>query len=184
MVQDLKTVREDAILYQQDLNVYINFDSSKSVDLNTVQPSNPANVDNRSYLFETFQYGQDQANQVPDQHYAPGGSLATHFTQRVLQNGIIITSIQSTALSSISPSSKKYFVMCFRSGSGSAFRGEGDVVTVSTQTIGLFMVGTNSPSKVIDGANLVITLQDPATSKTRTFNVIVKGTGEVSMGGT
>lgn len=180
MVQDLRTAREDAILYQQDLNVYINFDIAKSIALNTVQPSNPVNVDNRSYLFETFQYGQDQVNQVPDQHYAPGGILAAHFTQRVLQNGIIITSIQSTALSSISPSSKKYFVMCFRSGSGSAFRGEGDVVTVSTQAIGLFIVGTNSSSKVIDGANLVITLQDPATG--RTFNVIVKGTGEVSMG--
>jgi len=170
MVQDLRTAREDAILYQQDLNVYINFDSS-----NTVQPSNPANVDNRSYLFETFQYGQDQ-------HYAPGGSLAAHFTQRVLQNGIIITSIQSTAPSSISPPSKKYFVMCFRSGSGSAFRGEGDVVTVvSTQTIDPFIVGTNSSSNVIDGANLVITLQDPSTL--RTFRVTVKGTGEVSMGG-
>jgi len=178
MVQDLRTAREDAILYQQDLNVYINYNNTPVV------PTDPANMNNRSYMFETFQYGQDQANQVPDQHYAPGGSLATHFTQRVLQNGIIITSIQSTALSSISPSSKKYFVMCFRSGSGSAFRGEGDVVTVSTQTIGLFIVGTNSSSKVIDGANLVITLQDPATSKTRTFNVIVKGTGEVSMGGT
>ena len=42
MVQDLRLVKEDAILYQQDLNVYINFDSTKTIALNTVQPLNPA----------------------------------------------------------------------------------------------------------------------------------------------
>src|SRR5450756_120005 len=90
-VQDLRTAREDAILYQQDLNVYINYNNTPVV------PTDPTNKNNRSYLFETFQYGYDQTPQVDGQHYIPiptdlSGSHS-HFTQRVLQYGIVISLI-------------------------------------------------------------------------------------------
>jgi prepilin-type N-terminal cleavage/methylation domain-containing protein len=172
MVQDMRTAREDAILYQQDLNVYINYDLTKSVALGTVQPLNPANVDNRSYLFETFQWGMSQSPQAADvEHYVPGDSSG-HFIQRVLQYGIIITSVAPA--NSVSFSTKNYQVLCFRSGAGSTFRGEADAVTAMSTRV-------DSTSSVIGNGNLVITLQDPATL--RMFRVTVKGTGEVSMGG-
>ena len=177
MVQDLRTAREDAILYQQDLNVYINYNNTPVV------PTDPTNKNNRSYLFETFQYGYDQTPQVDGQHYIPiptdlSGSHS-HFTQRVLQYGIVISLIASTKSSSIS-SGANYCVVCFRSGAGSAFRGEGDLVTVMNGTNNRVNSASGTDTGMIDKNNLVITLKDPSTL--RTFNVIVKGTGEVSMG--
>jgi prepilin-type N-terminal cleavage/methylation domain-containing protein len=172
MVQDMRTVREDAILYQQDLNVYINYPNSP------VAPTDPANKNNRSYLFETFQWGMDQPTQAPGSHYVPGDTANSHFTERVLQSGIIITSITSTGFASTQISSKNYWVVCFRCGSDSAFRGEADGITGNPFS----QTQRTDPASLtpIGSGNLVITLQDPATD--RTFNVIVKGTGEVSMG--
>jgi len=173
MVQDLRTAREDAILYQQDLNVYINYSNPPGA------PTDPTNKNNRSYKFETFQYGYDQTTQVDGQHYIPTDPSGSHFTERVLQSGIIITSITSTGFASTQINSKNYWVVCFRCGSGSAFRGEADGITNNpfSQTQ---RTDPASPTPIGSG-NLVITLQNPATG--RTFNVIVKGTGEVSMGG-
>ena len=170
MVQDMRAVREDAILYQQDLNMYINYNNSPVV------LTDPANKNNRSYCLETFQYGYDQTTQVDGQHYISTDPTVSHFAQRVLQYGIVISSIVSTSSSSISSGGKNYRVVCFRSGAGNAFRGEGDLVTVMNGTNNR----VNSTMSVIDTNNLVITLQDPSTL--RTFRITVKGTGEVSMG--
>ena len=175
MVQDLRLVKEDAILYQQDLNVYINFDSTKTIALNTVQPLNPANKDNRSYLFETFQWGKDQT--LDDQHYIPGDSSGSHFAERVLKYGIVIESITSTNPSSITIGLKNYCIMCFRSGAGSAFRGEGDLVTA----MDAMNNRKNSTSSIIGNSKLVVELNDPSTNKV--FYVIVEGTGKISMYG-
>jgi len=188
MVQDLRTVKEDAILYQQDLNVYINFDSSKTIALGTVQPFNPANKDNRSYLFETFQWGKDQTTQTDGDHYVPTDAVNQHFTERVLKYGVVIDSISSG--SPITFNSKKYFVICFRSGAGSTFRGEGDMVTAmspppspSTITDSRTSTtdGTNSSCTIIDNSKLVIKLEDSSTNKY--FYLIVDGAGKISMYG-
>jgi prepilin-type N-terminal cleavage/methylation domain-containing protein len=169
IVQDLKSVKEDAILYQQDLNIYINYNNLP------VEPMNAANKNNRSYLFETFQWGQDQTVQVKDQHYIPTDAINSHFTERVLKYNIIIDSITSGTPSSIQiPIGKNYFVICFRSGAGSTFRGEGDVVTSMSGR-------TNSTPSIIDSSKLVIKLKD--TSSNKAFYVIVDGTGEISMNG-
>jgi hypothetical protein len=148
------------------LNVYINYNNTPVVS------TDPTNKNNRSYLFETFQWGMSQSSQAADvEHYVPGDSSG-HFIQRVLQYGIIITSVAPA--NSVSFSTKNYQVLCFRSGAGSTFRGEADAVTAMSTRV-------DSTSSVIGNGNLVITLQDPATL--RMFRVTVKGTGEVSMGG-
>ena len=169
MVQDLRTVKEDAILYQQDLNIYINYDPNA-----LVEPSNPSNLNNRSYYFETFQWGKDQNPQVDDSHYLPTDSLSTHFKQTVLKYNIVIESILPTVSPPISIDGKNYFVICFRSGAGNTFRGEGDVVTVMTGR-------TNTSPTIIDDSKLVIKLKGPSTDKA--FYIIVEGTGKVSMYG-
>lgn len=48
MVYDLRLARADAIQYQQDLNVYVNYNNTP------VDPQSSTNVNNRGYLFETF----------------------------------------------------------------------------------------------------------------------------------
>jgi type II secretory pathway pseudopilin PulG len=168
LVQDLKTVKEDAILYQQDLNLYINYNNSP------VEPINASNKNNRSYLFETFQWGKDQTVQVEDQHYIPTDAMSSHFVERTLKYGIVIDSITSTAFSPIVFGGKNYFVICFRSGAGSTFRGEGDVVTVMTGR-------TNITPTIIGTSKLVIKLKDPSSDKA--FYVIVEGVGKISMYG-
>jgi len=168
MVQDLRTVKEDAILYQQDLNIYFDFDNSP------VEPHSAINLNNREYFFETFQRGKDQNPQVDDSHYLPTDSLSAHFKQTVLKYNVVIESILPTVSPPISIDGKKYFVICFRSGAGSTFRGEGDVVTSMTGR-------TNTSSTIIDDSKLVIKLKDPSTDKA--FYVIVEGTGKVSMYG-
>jgi len=165
LVQDLKSAKEDAILYQQDLNIYINYNNSP------VEPFNAANKNNKSYLFETFQYN-NLAD--PPEHYIPTDATSSHFVERTLKYGIVIDSITSTASSPIVFSGKNYFVMCFRSGAGSTFRGEGDVVTAMTGR-------TNITSTIIGTSKLVIKLKDPSSDKA--FYVIVEGAGKISMYG-
>jgi hypothetical protein len=172
IVQDLKSVKEDAILYQQDLNVYVNYDNSP------VEPANAANKNNREYLFETFQWGKDQTSQVDDQHYNPTDTQNSHFVERVLKYNIVIDSIVSGTSSSIEipTGGKHYFVICFRSGAGSTFRGEGDLVTaMSSSSRG------NLTSGIIDASKVAMKLRDPSTN--RVFYVIVEGAGKVSMYG-
>jgi prepilin-type N-terminal cleavage/methylation domain-containing protein len=173
MVQDLRTVRADAILYQQDLNAYINYSNSP------VDPHSAANTNNRSYWFETFQWGKDQTVQVENQHYVPVpvDAAGSHFASRVLQYGVVIESITTTGSSVISSGGKNYFVLCFRSGAGMTFRGEGDLVF----SMGGTDARTNSTLGMIGIAKLVIKLRDPSTGKF--FYVIVDGTGKTSMYG-
>ena len=171
MEQDLKTTRESAILYQQDLNFYINYNNSP------VESNNPSNLNNRSYYFETFQWGKDQNPQVEDSHYIPGDSTNKHFVQRTLKYGIIIDSMFSINSSSPSISSqinfsgKNYYVVCFRSGAGNTFRGECDVVTSMN-------LRKNTSTQIIDKNKLIIKLKDPSTNKA--FYVTIEATGKVS----
>jgi type II secretory pathway pseudopilin PulG len=154
LVQDLRTVKEDAILYQQDLNVYFDFNNSP------VEPLNATNKNNRRYLFETFQWGKDQTVQVEDQHYIPTDATSSHFVERTLKYGIVI-------------GGKNYFVLTLRSGAGNTFRGEVDVTSV--------MSGRQNTTPTIIGLNkLVIKLKDTNDS---VFYVIVDGVGNISMYG-
>jgi len=166
MVQDLRTVKEDAILYQQDLNVYFDFNNLP------VEPTNASNKNNRSYLFETFQYN-NLATPLPE-HYIPTDSQDSHFTERVLKYGIVIDSITSDTASSIAFGVKNYFVLTFRSGAGSTFRGEIDVISS--------MSGRTNPTNptIINEKKLVIKLKDTNNS---VFYVIVDGVGNISMYG-
>jgi len=107
-------------IYQQDLNVYFNYNNSP------VEPANAANTNNRSYWFETYQFAS-----TSDSHYIPTDAATAHFTKRVLKYNILSDSITAGA-SSIPIGGKSFFVICFRSGEGSSFRGEGDWVTAMT----------------------------------------------------
>jgi prepilin-type N-terminal cleavage/methylation domain-containing protein len=164
LVQDLKLAKEDAILYQQDLNVYLNYNNSP------VEPTNAANTNNRSYWFETY-----VSDLVTKSHYIPTDAATGHFTGRVLKYNIIIDSITAGASSiEIPAGGKNYFVVCFRSGAGSSFRGEGDWVTAMTGHL-------NSTLSMIDSSKVTVKLRDPSTN--RSYYVIVDGTGKISMSG-
>jgi prepilin-type N-terminal cleavage/methylation domain-containing protein len=164
IVQDLKLVREDAILYQQDLNVYFNYNNTP------VEPTNAANANNRSYWFETFQLAS-----VSNSHYIPTDAATVHFTGKALKYNIVIDSITAGASSiQIPAGGKKYFVVCFRSGAGSSFRGEGDWVTAMTGRL-------NSTLSMVDTSKVTVKLRDPSTN--RTYYVTVDGTGKISMYG-
>ena len=166
MVQDLRETREDAILYQQDLNVYFDYDNDPSVK---PHPHSATDFTKREYFFETFQYDSLTAS-----HYIPTDSLDTHFSERVLKYGIVISNISSTTTSSIDFSGKHYFVLTFRCGDKGAFRGEANIVTSMTGR-------NNDPPSAIGSTPIVITLEDvPSGQK---FYVIIKSTGGVSMNG-
>jgi Tfp pilus assembly protein FimT len=167
IVQDLKTVKEDAILYQQDLNVYFDFNNLP------VEPTNASNKNNRSYLFETFQWGKDQTVQVEDQHYIPTDATSSHFVERTLKYGIVIDSITSDTTSSIAFGVKNYFVLTLRSGAGNAFRGEVDVTRLMSGR-------QNTTFAIIGEHKVVIKLKDTNDS---VFYVIVDGVGNISMYG-
>lgn len=170
MVQDLRLAKEDAILYQQDLNVYVDYGNSP------VEPASATNRNNRQYCFETFQWGRDQVSQTEGQHYVPTDAPTDHFIERTLKYYIVIDSITSGTSSSVEiPSGgKKYFVMCFRSGAGNTFRGEGDAVSAMTSR-------ANVTLGIIDSNRAAIKLRD--TSTNRVFYVIVEGAGKISMYG-
>ena len=164
IVQDLKSVKADAILYQQDLNVYFNYSNSP------VEPANAANTNNRNYWFETY-----QSVPVTNSHYIPTDAATGHFTERVLKYNIVIDSITAGASSiQIPAGGKNYFVICFRSGAGSSFRGEGDWVTAMTGRV-------NSTLSMVNTSKVTVKLRDPSTN--RSYYVIVDGTGKVSMYG-
>lgn len=169
VVEDLKTTREAAILYQQDLNAYFNYNNTP------VEPTSATNTNNKVYWFETFQWGKDQTTQVDNSHYLPTDTPCSHLTYRMLKYNVIIDSVTATAASIQIPSGgKKYFTLCFRSGAGSSFRGEGDWVTVMTTR-------ANTTSAMIDTSGVTIKLRDPSSNKA--YYVIVEGTGKVSMNG-
>ncbi len=172
MVLDLRMVKEDAILYQQNLNVYFNFDSSKTIESGAVEPFSSTNIDNRSYFFETFQWGKDQVSEVEKAHYIPTDSVNKHFVSRILKYGIVIDSIIPSS-SSISFGGKNYFTICFNSGAGDTFRGETDIVEK--------MVGRENINQSIINNQLLIKLRDSSTNKY--FYVVINGVGNITMNG-
>ncbi|HWQ22368.1 MAG TPA: type II secretion system protein [Clostridia bacterium] len=164
IVQDLKSVKEDAILYQQDLNAYFDYSNSP------VEPANAANTNNRSYWFETY-----QSDPVTKSHYIPTDAATAHFTGRMLKYNIVIDSITAGASSiQIPTGGRNYFVVCFRSGAGSSFRGEGDWVTAMTGRL-------NSTLSMINTSKVTVKLREPSSN--RSYYVIVDGTGKISMYG-
>ena len=166
MVQDLRETREDAILYQQDLNIYFDFNNSP------VQPVNASNKNNKRYLFETF---QQNSLDIPPDHYIPGDSADSHFWERILKYNIVISNIASTTASSIDFSGKHYFVVVFRSGAGDSLRGGANIVTSMTGR------NNDNPLSAIGSTPIVITLEDvPSGLK---FYVTISGVGKVSMNG-
>ncbi len=103
-VQDLRIVREDAILYQQDLRVYFCVDPVKNRNF---------------YLFETFQ--KDPLNNT---HYTPGDTAnGSHFIKRELDYKLFLGPHHPfQSLGWIN--GKQYYYLTFFSGSGSHFRGQ------------------------------------------------------------
>lgn len=168
MVQDLRTVKEDAILYQQDLNVYFDFNNSP------VEPTDASNKNNRRYLFETF---QSDLLSDPPLHYIPTDSPTKHFLEKILKYNFVIDNIASDISLTIVFDSKKYFVLTFRSGAGSTFRGETDVTTSMTGTSNR----QNNSSVIINEKRVVIKIKDPNSDLA--FYVIVDGVGNISMYG-
>ncbi len=171
IVQDLREVKADAIQYQQDLNVYFDYNNSP------IQPLSGTNLNNREYSFEEFLYNSISS---PPQHYIPTDSNNSHhFIKRTLKYGIIIKNISSTTSSSIPFSGKKYFTIEFRSGAENTFRGEADIVTSMSERIVPVPTATYTPS--IGSTPVVITLKDPTTGST--FYVRISATGKISMNG-
>jgi len=162
MVEDLRTAKESAILYQQDLNVYLDFGNSP------IEPTNASNKNNRRYFYETFQY-----NSLENQHYIPTDSPDDKFTERVLKYGIVIDAISGLPNSSITFDGKKYFVITFRSGAGNTFRGRADVTaSISSRK--------NTSTSAISSDNLTIRLKD---TQGHLFYVIINASGKITMNG-
>ncbi len=132
IVQDLREVREDAILYQQNLRVYFCTDPRSSRNF---------------YMFETFQ--KDPLNNV---HYTPGDLPdGKHFVKRVLQYNLYFGPhhpFQSFGWIG----GKQYYYVEFYSGAGSHFRGQPnafDHITVVDKKSGAkFYVITDSVGRV------------------------------------
>jgi prepilin-type N-terminal cleavage/methylation domain-containing protein len=104
LVQDLKTVKEDAILYQQDLKVYF--------------CTNPAESRN-FYLFETF-----LKNPLTLTHYNPGDTPdGKHFIRRDLDYKIQFD-VHKPFTSYGYVGSKEYYYVTFFCGKDDHFRGQ------------------------------------------------------------
>jgi prepilin-type N-terminal cleavage/methylation domain-containing protein len=131
-VQDLRTVKEDAILYQQNLRVYF-----------CVDPRENRNF----YLFETFQ--KDPLNNV---HYNPGDTPdGKHFIKRNLKYNIFFGPHHPfQPLGWIN--GKQYYYLTFFSGAGSHFRGQPsmpDHITLTDKKSGLkFYVVVDTASRI------------------------------------
>ncbi len=104
IVQDMREVREDAILYQQNLRMYF-----------CVDPREARNF----YMFETFQ--KDPLNGT---HYTPGDAPdGRHFVKRTLKYNIFFGPhhpFQEFGWIN----GKQYYYLEFFSGAGNHFRGE------------------------------------------------------------
>ncbi len=173
MVQDLRQAREDAILYQQDLNIYFNYDNTPVDYLSGI------NFNNRQYCFETY---QEDPLSIPPEHYIPTDSPNQYFKKRVLKYHIIISNITSTTASSVNFGAKNYFVISFRSGAGDTFRGEADIVTnMETDAAGEKRIVSLSDYAGIGTTPVIIELEDVPTG--RKFYVRISATGKISMYG-
>jgi Tfp pilus assembly protein PilE len=172
IVQDLRETKEDAILYQQDLNVYFSDNNSP------IEEHSATNFNNRTYCFETF---QKNSLALPPEHYIPTDTPSNHFKKREpIKYNIVISDISSDTSSSIEFDGKKYFVIAFRSGAGDTFRGEANIVTsMNNDASGeKRLVGSYQD---IGDTPVVITLKDvPSGQK---FYVRISATGKISMYG-
>ncbi len=165
IVEDLRETKADAILYQQDLNVYFNYNNSP------VNPLNTSNANNREYYCERFLYNPTA---IPVEHYIPSDTPSNHFIRRILKYHIIISNISSTTSSAINFSGKNYFTITFRSGAGGSFRGEADIVTsMSNRTVGSIQTIGSTP--------VIITIKDPSTNLK--YYIRISATGKISMYG-
>ena len=109
MVQDLRTVREDAILYQQDLRVYF-----------CVNPASSRTF----YLYETYQKNP-LATVEESKHYNPGDTPdGKHFIKRDLGYKMQFTAHKPFKQYLGWINSKEYYYLAFYCGSGSHFRGQ------------------------------------------------------------
>ncbi|MGC9125359.1 MAG: prepilin-type N-terminal cleavage/methylation domain-containing protein [Caldisericaceae bacterium] len=106
--QDLSSVKEDAILYQQDLRVYFCTD-----------PSNERNF----YLFETYLKDPLNPNGI-GAHYTPGDPVdGKHFVRRDLQYKIMFTSHKPFLIKGYI-NGKQYYYVTFYCGKDAHFRGQ------------------------------------------------------------
>jgi type II secretory pathway pseudopilin PulG len=138
VVQDLRLVRDSAIIYQQDLYVYV---CTSPVSARTV------------YYYELYQ--KDPLNQT---HYTPADSpVSGKFVQRAALYGMGFgLPVQSggTALSFTAAiiGGKGYLVLAYCCGTGSNFRGQPVVVSdMSVPTYTAFPGTVGIP--VVDAAN-------------------------------
>ncbi len=107
MVQDLREVREDAILYQQDLCMYF-----------CVSPEKDKNF----YLFETFQKDPLHNPPIP---YNPGDSPdGTHFIKRKLKYSVYFGTAHCPFTMYGWVNGKEYFYLKFFCGADNHFRGQ------------------------------------------------------------
>jgi prepilin-type N-terminal cleavage/methylation domain-containing protein len=173
IVQDLRETRENAILYQQDLNIYFNYDNSP------VEYLSGTNFNNRQYCFETF---LKDPLATPVDHYIPTDSANSHFRKKILSYHIVISNITSNTNSSIAFDGKNYFVIAFRSGAGDTFRGEANIVkNMETNASGEKRVVSDSDYESIGATPVIIELKDVPTGKT--FYIRISATGKISMYG-
>ncbi len=173
MVQDLRTTKEDAILYQQDLNVYFNYNNTP------INPLSSTNTNNREYCLETF---LKNSLSNPVDHYIPTDSTDSHFRKKILDYHIVISNITSSTNSSVDFGGKNYFVIAFRSGAGDTFRGQANIVTnMENNSSGEKRNVSDSDYADIGTTPIIIELKDIPTGKI--FYVRVSATGKISMYG-
>lgn len=114
MVQDLKEVHDDAVLYQQDLRVYFCIGG-----------------DGSTYRFERS-LKNPLAAQESDQHYGVADVASSAFVWRSLPYGVRVTSISLSStdsttggwLTGTDVSANGTYMMYFCAGSGVRFRGQ------------------------------------------------------------
>ncbi len=170
IVQDLRTTKENAILYQQNLNIYFSYNGKYSSG-NSKDYLSSTDLDDREYFSENFLYSPTV---TPPEHYIPTDAPNNHFLKRILDYHIVISRIISDTSSSIEFDGKKFFVISFMSGAGDTFRGEAKIVTsMNGRTVRSYNNIGNKP--------VVIEIKDMPTGKT--FYIRISATGKISMYG-
>jgi prepilin-type N-terminal cleavage/methylation domain-containing protein len=132
MVQDLRTVKEDAILYQQDLRVYFCHDPPK---------------DRNFYLFEMF-----QKDPLHNAHYNPGDIPdGKHFIKRELKYNLTFDSHGPFSEYGY-VNGKEYYCLTFYCGKDSHFRGQPsgfDTITIKDNISGMeFYIVVDSAGRI------------------------------------
>jgi len=118
LAQDLRLVREDAVLYQADLYFYVSTDTAV----------------NTSYWYE--QLPKLNPSGVPDgSHYDPSNGVSSRFVQTSLPFNMHVVSVSfSPAASPTSYGSYAYYFIDFRSGQDGSI--PGSVAALTTIVVG------------------------------------------------